>query len=115
MLDPITLLELQRQLYDVADKITTNKDPIEQLDLMDKMNKILFEILGGISSLGLSNNTDSENKELLENYRSGKFNNETPDEFKLIMKKVSDAGMPLNEVGDGVLSWFNSNPEQLAA
>ncbi|UKA12806.1 hypothetical protein [Photobacterium damselae] len=109
MMDPMLMLELQEKLYNVADNISSTTDPIKQLELLDEMDQLIQQIMGSATS------QEPKSDELLEKYRAGGFNNEPSDDFKNIMAEVSSAGMPLNEVGDGVISWFENNPEQLAA
>lgn len=52
---------------------------------------------------------------MLEEYREGKFNNQGAESFKDTMRQVFDLGMPLNDVGSGMVEWFKANPDQLAA
>ncbi|HHY0551928.1 TPA: hypothetical protein ACVU5P_004247 [Vibrio parahaemolyticus] len=46
---------------------------------------------------------------IVEKYAAGEFNSQSASDFKQTMQAVHDAGMPVNEVGKGMIAWFEHN------
>ncbi|CAH0543104.1 hypothetical protein [Vibrio marisflavi] len=53
--------------------------------------------------------------DIIARYRAGEFNSVSASQFKDVLFDVSNAGMDLEEIKDGVVDWFEHNPKQLAA
>ncbi|HIF9347120.1 TPA: hypothetical protein ACX6RX_003231 [Photobacterium damselae] len=90
------LSELKSSAIGFADKLLLQKECVQLL-----------------KQLGTADN-DSV-KPIIEKYMAGGFNTSSSSEFKKVLNEVFSLGMPVNDVGQGIINWFKANPDMLVA
>ena len=65
------------------------------------------EIIAQLKGENVANTPD----DITTKYKAGDYNDQSPDEFRKTIQLVSEAGLPMSDLKEGVFEWFKANPE----
>lgn len=104
MLDFKEKLQLKREAQRLKAKEVDKAVPFpERMQAKRRRREIIAELKG--ESIG------SVSDDIIIKYKAGDYNEQTPEQFRKTMQLVADAGLPIEEVGEGMIAWFKANPE----
>lgn len=119
-LSAIEKMRLQKDLKAVKAALSAATKPMEKVKLQKERKAIWSKLKAKAEPVAEPeqqiNHPEPQGEDpILAQYRAGSFNSENAEKFRQVIHKVYEAGLPINEVAEGVVGWFVANNEKLAA
>lgn len=102
------------ELGQIRKQLHSETSSMKKIRLLTQISSLRTDL--GITITGNNNKTNSSGEtQLIEKYRKGDFNNQDTVNFKLTLKAVYNAGLDVNEISSGMVSWFEFDMDRIAA
>lgn len=113
--NPQDVLDLAKQLAIIGQTGVDNQTPLADM-LVEKANQVVSAAEQAIDIAAKAASEPANNDDTLAaRYLRGEFNQDEPKQFRDRIVDVYKAGLTLDQVKTGVVSWIEANPELIAA